>query len=278
MNVSLPRQHCVAFIFCLLSAGLFGQPIDRLNDLPPTQTIPVPGFEIEKKFVFQIDDQQTMLYIFDGRRNPRNQKAHSVRMIYEIPLSGLIQNSFYLTESIDDSSRLEIRIGVLPDEGFIYQYFMDGKDVASVLSMDQLTIGAWPNSPKMKSTLTEAIMEIRSLVADEAGVLNLRGRPKMVHRFTAPHVKMIGHKQLDGKLNADYYFSDALTDPPLYEGAPTHRASKVRLRREIKELLSQGTATVPKDLPVIVTVAMDGRITDMVALSTVKMATGQVMD
>lgn len=245
--------------FFLFHSHLFGQKfLDRLNALPPSIVVKAPEFDVDKKFIFNIDSLNKVLIIQDIRRNPETKEFNIDQIIYEIPLNDLSVGSFKAVRNPDDKTMINLKIGTVNNKLSIIQYFLRYDEVVAINILDILQLGSWNYSEQFASDFKEIIPKITENLSDKSYSTNFFQPVKSLYKFYTDRVIAIGLRDSLKEFKDGYYYAASLTNPPCYSKNIT--SSNSRLLKNIKTELKRNDIPIKNRHPVFIRINSNGVI------------------
>lgn len=226
-------------ILFLSPIALLGQESLRLfNDLPATSLVEASEFNVASKYNIYVDETMNLLLIRDEKKNLQTGQMDFVQLMHEIPIDHLSKSSFIM-EHDADLNELRLKIKLHNNVPQIHTYWMSEGEIVSIVCLSKLGLGPWKYSEDLEKKLKLMADDLRK---NYGRVTTQEENPyefgKAVYKYGNKRATMIGKKQLDGKLNNNYYFPYAITTPPQFKKQKDLKLVEQAIKKSIKKQLS----------------------------------------
>ena len=220
------------------------------GDIPPTETIRAPEFDIQIKYLCKYDPVNNSLIIRQICQEPVSGIFHFDQGILEISLDELNQESVIIEDDTDDDKTplLKLRFIHPTNSPKFTQYWMRENKIAFIQVRDEINMGPWKKTDetimilgKIKSALISAL-ELNPSKNEELAnkkpdiyaqpTLRMKVQEKIVTTVNIP-------KDPDPKLPNGYYMSQSIDMPPKLVDTKNETASVHKLNKQLKEYFNK---------------------------------------
>jgi hypothetical protein len=253
-------------LIILLSAVLIrfdckGQDLlTQLYDLPATLIRSAPDFDVEVKYIFNLDSINDVLFVQAFARHPKSKEPHFHQFIYEIPLSELNAGSFLLVRKNVDNPELALKIMTTNSEARIIFYFISFDRLEFVQVCNTVGLGSWNYSAELESDLSGIITLLTERITNKAMSTDFSSNSKSMFVYQTENVIYDGQVHSDQELNSGYYFAGSLKNPSFYAGKKNLLSSNSALMKDLKSELKRLNVPKKNPIPVCINVDQTGKI------------------
>ncbi|WP_235299734.1 hypothetical protein [Portibacter marinus] len=223
--------------FCTIAyTSLFAQSnIDLINSLPITGTVRAPDFDIVREYFASIDTIRNTLYLNDYRFHPENETPHFHQLMYEIPIANIYAKGISVEQSFEDSKTV-LYIKMKSNKNFptfaCYWFYED--ELVCAQLQGSLVLGPWDYTTANFEELQNIVSKLKSQFHNSE--VKDDDKPKsagMIFKYGSERAKMMGNKDLDGKLHDEFYLADALINKPTYKNKKSFNTTIQQINKEI---------------------------------------------
>lgn len=206
----------------------------NLNELPSTELVRAPVFDVTVKYHFSIDSSKQVLFIQGLRQEPTSGEYHFHQMIYEISLKDLNKGSIRTTKETGEEKIL-LKIGVSKNSPNINEYFINSKKVAILSTKPMITLGKWNLSEEVFNEIADLVKEISQEIPDDVYSTNLFSPSKSVYKYGSSAATILGEIDSNKEL-ADGYSLGPSIDPSFVDYYPkaTEKLQKILVKNGIE--------------------------------------------
>ncbi len=151
---------------------------------------------------------------------------------------GHLSKSSFVVYNDRDLNELRLKINLPNNVPQIYNYWISESEIVSILCLSKLGIGPWEYSEELEEKLKIVAKDLGT----QFGQITTKDKNpyelgKAVYKYGNKRATMIGKKELDGKLNKDYYFPYSITSPPQHKKHKGLKFAEQAMRKSLKKQL-----------------------------------------
>lgn len=151
---------------------------------------------------------------------------------------GHLSKSSFVVYNDRDLNELRLKINLPNNVPQIYNYWISEGEIVSILCLSKLGIGPWEYSEELEEKLKIVAKDLGT----QFGQITTKDKNpyelgKAVYKYGNKRATMIGKKELDGKLNKDYYFPYSITSPPQHKKHKGLKFAEQAMRKSLKKQL-----------------------------------------
>lgn len=233
--------------------------LSKFNNLPSTNTVRAPEFDVVRKYSMSFDKNMNLLLIKEFNFGSETNLPHSIQRMYEIPTVSLSLSSF-MVEIDEASNEINIRILLNNTQPQLHEYWMHNTEVVSILNRSNLYLGPWKYSKELEKSLSEIVNQIGEYYAKASTIeSSLQGTKKSVYKYGSERATLIGEKDLDGKLNGEYYFPYSITDPPQFQNYKNLTLAEKAIKKSIVKQMGTRSGEL-SGIPIFIYLDQNGKV------------------